>query len=73
MYSPEHSKCEVIEVKWYLSLRVLGELVIYLGSILAWLIVCCDAGESVYFWEELMKEIIDREKEREKEESKSLF
>lgn len=52
---------------------VLGELVIYLGSILAWLIVCCDAGESVYFWEELMKEIIDREKEREKEESKSLF
>lgn len=28
---------------------VLGELVIYLGSILAWLIVCCDAGSLFIF------------------------
>lgn len=52
---------------------VLGELVIYLGNILAWLIVCCDVGSLFIFWEELMKEIIDREKERERKKRANLY
>lgn len=74
VYSPEHSRCEVIEVKWYLSLRGPWRISNISGEYpsMAHCLLWC-GGVCLFLGRANEGNYRQREREREKEESKSLF